>query len=149
MSLPAALQRGDIVIAAFPFTDLSSNKRRPAVVLAVRTGYPDVILAFISSVLPTIFETHDLPLLPSALGFSQTGLKVPSVIRLNKLATIDQHLVTRRIGKLTIHHLHTLDEKVTSALGIDIARYYTQERQRLATLLNNQGVEALLQALKN
>jgi hypothetical protein len=48
-----------------------------------------------------------------------------------------------------VQHLHAIDEKVISVLGVDIARYYAQERQRLATLLDKQGVEALLQALKN
>ncbi len=37
------LQRGDIVIVAFPFTDLRGNKRRPAIVIGSGTNQLDVI----------------------------------------------------------------------------------------------------------
>lgn len=46
------LHRGDIVIVAFPYTDLSMQKRRPALVLNEETEEGDVILAFIGTHLP-------------------------------------------------------------------------------------------------
>lgn len=52
MSFPT-LARGDIVLAAFPYTDLSMQKRRPALVLNENTDQGDVILAFISSQIPS------------------------------------------------------------------------------------------------
>lgn len=96
MSLPPPLlQRGDVVIAAFPFTDLSANKRRPALVLTAT--HADVILAFISSVFPPTFNSNEIPFIPTDGDFIQTGLKVPSILRLDKLATIDKLLVTRAL----------------------------------------------------
>lgn len=49
MLLPSSLIRGDVVLAAFPFTDLSSTKRRPAVIVGVDTALGDFTLAFITS----------------------------------------------------------------------------------------------------
>ena len=42
---------GDIVIAPFPFTDLTNSKIRPAVIVADLEG-DDYILAFITSTMP-------------------------------------------------------------------------------------------------
>ncbi len=41
------MEKGDIILIPFPFTDLSGNKTRPALVLI--NGELDVTLAFIST----------------------------------------------------------------------------------------------------
>ena len=40
--------KGDVVVVPFPFSDLSANKKRPALVVATLTG-DDVILCQITS----------------------------------------------------------------------------------------------------
>jgi hypothetical protein len=54
------LSRGSIVLAIYPFTDLSSARRRPALVVSA-TDRPgrDCILAFITSQ-PTVTDATDL-----------------------------------------------------------------------------------------
>ncbi len=47
-----AYRRGDIVLVSFPFTDLASSKRRPALVLSpdsFNTAGEDLVLAAVTS----------------------------------------------------------------------------------------------------
>ncbi len=92
------MKQGDIVLIPFPFTDLSGNKVRPALVLAVTVL--DVTLAFITTQLQWQ-EATDVVLSPS----DQNGLKKLSLIRLSKLATIDRKLAQGRLGDLTTPEL--------------------------------------------
>ena len=86
--------KGDNLLIPFPFTDLSGNKYRPALVLA--TGNMDVTVAFISTQIQWKEETDSL-LSPN----TENGLKKDSLLRLSKLATIDKDLVIGRLAKLT------------------------------------------------
>ena len=43
------MKKGDIVLVRFPFTDMSSEKLRPALVLAPENQEKDVVLAFITT----------------------------------------------------------------------------------------------------
>ena len=55
------MERGTIVLTLFPFTDLTSAKRRPAVVISKLSEYKtDAIVAFISSVIPNEISETDL-----------------------------------------------------------------------------------------
>ena len=48
------MKKGDIVLVRFPFTDMSSEKLRPALVLAPENQEKDVVLAFITTQLNTL-----------------------------------------------------------------------------------------------
>ena len=45
------LHHGDVVLVPFPFADLSGRKVRPAVIVSTDPQGPELILAFITSVL--------------------------------------------------------------------------------------------------
>lgn len=139
-----ALRRGDIVITAFSYTDLTSSKRRPVLVLGGDPVGGDVILVFISSVVPSALSIHDLLLMPSHPEFAVAGLKVPSVLRVDKIGTIARRLVTRRIGRLGSTWQAEVDQKLVAVLGIDTSRYAAAERARLAAVLARDGVETLI-----
>jgi len=117
-----ALARGDIVVAAFPYTDLSGQKRRPALVLNENTEYGDVILAFISTQVPAYSSPTSILLANTDPDFQQTGLKTDSVIRLDKLATIERRLITRRLGKLGQSKLSSVDKALLVALHISLSQ---------------------------
>ena len=51
--------KGDVVVAPFPFSDLTRAKRRPAVVVAALTG-DDVLLSQITS--KAVADTYAIPL---------------------------------------------------------------------------------------
>jgi len=116
------LTRGDIVVAAFPYTDLSGQKRRPALVLNDNTAHGDVILAFISTQIPSQLSPTSILLTNTDPDFQQTGLKTDSVIRLDKLATIERRVITRRLGKLSPSKLFVVDKALLAALQISLSQ---------------------------
>jgi mRNA interferase MazF len=76
---------GSIVLARFPFTDLSGDKRRPALVVSRDNDRrPDLVVCFITSVPRGGPDTASIP---TTAG---TGLKRPSLVRFDKLATLDR-----------------------------------------------------------
>jgi mRNA interferase MazF len=113
--------RGSVVLIRYPFTDLSSVKVRPAIVLTPDWLMPkveDVICLFVSSnvshdLLPTDF-VYD----PSDTSFSKSGLKQRSVLRAHKLAVLHRALVLRMIGKIEGRIMNELGRRVQIALGL-------------------------------
>lgn len=89
--LARPLERGDIVLVSFPFTDLSSQKVRPALILTPDSAASDFLLAFISSVVQIdAANPTDFVLEQDHPDFPSTGLKKTSVFRMNKLLTINK-----------------------------------------------------------
>lgn len=111
------MERGDIVLVRFPFTDLSSSKLRPALVLAPCNKYEDVILAFISSVVEETDDT-DYVLKEDDKDFPETGLKRTSVFKMAKLATLSKDLISGEIGFVSARLQEKLDKKLEIALNL-------------------------------
>ncbi|MFC0776068.1 type II toxin-antitoxin system PemK/MazF family toxin [Terrimonas alba] len=99
------MAKGDIVLITFPFTDLSGNKLRPAVVLAGTNA--DLTVCFITTQ-SQWQEPTDVVLLPN----STNGLKKQSLIKASKIATLDKTLVKGLLGKLTSTELTDLNSKL-------------------------------------
>lgn len=84
---------GSIVLARFPFTDLSGDKRRPALVVSRdNERRDDVVVCFITSVPRT---GPDMAALAAEPG---TGLKVASAVRFDKLATLERSVIAGKLG---------------------------------------------------
>jgi mRNA interferase MazF len=84
---------GAVVLTDFPFTDLSAAKRRPALVISTdNERRVDVVVVYITSV-PRI-EPDAVPIMPTP----GNGLKVPSLVRFDKLATINKAILAGRLG---------------------------------------------------
>jgi mRNA interferase MazF len=86
-----------IVLIHFPFTDLSSTKLRPALIL--HEDEKDVVAAFISSKVEKVRVT-DILINKSQNEFNQTGLKVDSILKLDKIATLNKKLILGKIGEI-------------------------------------------------
>jgi len=82
--------RNDVVLLPIPFTDLTSRKVRPAIVIG-RNG-ADLFLVPISSVLTnTDFVLKD---------WRAAGLNVPSGVK-SQLATVEERLVLKVVGTVS------------------------------------------------
>jgi len=93
-------KRGQVVLVPFPFTDLTSVKQRPALVVSAdqfNASRPDVILAAITSQISP--QLGDDEMLVSVAELAQWGLPKPSVLKLAKLFTIHQGLIRKSLGK--------------------------------------------------
>ena len=74
-------------------------KLRPVLLLTGPVGsVPEVLVAYISSVIPAQPLPSDLILDPNKLEFRSTHLKSASVVRLHKLATIHSSSLARYLG---------------------------------------------------
>ncbi|MEX2706742.1 MAG: type II toxin-antitoxin system PemK/MazF family toxin [Candidatus Freyrarchaeum guaymaensis] len=90
--------KGKIVLIPFPFTDLTAAKMRPALVL--HEGRKDAIVALISSRVPKAPTITDVVIGQNHPEFKLTGLKVDSIIKLDKVATILKKFVIGEIGEV-------------------------------------------------
>ena len=99
------MKKGNIILIPFPFTDLTGKKLRPAIIL-IATDY-DLTVSFITSQIKWK-ENTDLELLPTNLN----GIKIPSLIRLSKIATIDRSLAIGKLGELQHNEIMELNNKL-------------------------------------
>jgi mRNA interferase MazF len=87
------LNFGDIVLLKFPFTDGKSHKKRPALILNDFDD-GDILVCRITS---QIYKTTNDIFIDE---LKESGLKLPSVIRVHKIATLEKSLVEFTIGIL-------------------------------------------------
>jgi len=96
--------KGDVVVVPSPFSDLSTVKRRPALVIAAPGG-DDVILCQITS--QQIRDRYAVGI--TELDFAEGTLRKPSNVRPNRLFSASTNLILYRAG-------HLNDPVVTSVI---------------------------------
>lgn len=107
------MRPGEIFLAQFPFGDVPGSetfqrmKLRPVLLLTGSLGpVPEVLVAYISSVIPTEKLASDIvarlrySFQTGRTRFRSTGLKTESVLRLHKLATIHRASLVRNLGAI-------------------------------------------------
>ena len=87
------IETGTIVLLKFPFSDGIGFKRRPALVLK-DFGDGDLLVCRITS---KIYKSKYDIYLRTWLHF---GLKLPSVIRVHKLATLETEMIESIMGQI-------------------------------------------------
>lgn len=119
MKMPTAtsevtLSTGDIVVVPFPYADMLTEKRRPALVISnakFNRKHGLVWVAMITSAENRSWPGDiDLPL-------SKTGLSAPSRIRVAKIATIDAARVVRKAGKIETSTADAVSKRLTEILA--------------------------------
>lgn len=89
--------KGEIVLFEFPFSDLSSRKLRPCLVLSEIFG-DDIVLCQITSQ-HISKDSYSLPLQSSELVIG--SLYIDSFIRCNKLFTATVSQISRTVGRIS------------------------------------------------
>ena len=113
------MTNGKVVLVPFPFDDLSGAKVRPAVCLTNPVGpHHHVILAFITSRVPTDLTETDIVLDASDPGLDSTGLRVPSTLRLHRVMTVSTSLILRELGELPRHVRTLVAAKLRDLFGL-------------------------------
>ncbi len=107
----------DVVVVPFPFTERSTTKRRPALVLSAARNFNkqvgQSVLAMITSA-----KNSSWPLDVEIEDLDSAGLPSASIVRM-KLFTLDDRFIIRKAGVLsktdtlaildTLHQLFTLE----------------------------------------
>ena len=106
------MAKGDIILISFPFTDLTGNKMRPAVILTEDKF--DATVCFITSQIGWQ-ESTDILVAPN----SANGLKKQSLIRTSKIATLEKSLIKGIIGKLSESEILELNKKLIQLLKLN------------------------------
>lgn len=104
--------KGDIVLTQFPFTDLSQTKLRPSVVLWSDSPKDEITLCFISSQNIDNLTSNEFVIKDSDPEFPTTGLRVSSKVRVARIATLNQMLIVRCLGKLETQQIQKLNSKM-------------------------------------
>ena len=116
------VQRGDVVLVDYPFSDGSGSKVRPTVVVQAdqwNARLDDAILAVVTSSEKRRVPTPTQFLIEvSTVDGQLTGLRADSVVQCGNLATYAQDRIIRIMGRLADSHMDQLDECLSAALGL-------------------------------
>jgi mRNA-degrading endonuclease toxin of MazEF toxin-antitoxin module len=113
------MQADEIYLASFPFGDVPGMKLRPVLLLTGALGnVPEVLVAYISSVVPATLLATDILIDPALAQNAVTKLKGKSVVRLHKLATIHASSVARCLGAIPPALRLEVDQKLRTMLGL-------------------------------
>ena len=91
-------KKWDIILVPFPFTDLKTTKKRPALIISPNeyNDKLDVIIAFITSKLDLEYRIGDYKI----KEWKKSSLPKPSMLRM-KFATIDKSIIIKTLGILS------------------------------------------------
>lgn len=106
---------GDILLVPFPFTDQTSVKKRPTVVISsnkYNNRKPDLIIMAITSQLNTSVSFGEMII----TDWKSAGLLKPSIIK-PVITTIEKSLIIKKLGELEASDLNKLEELIGLILG--------------------------------
>jgi mRNA interferase MazF len=84
---------GDVLLVPVVFSDGGGHKKRP-VVIVYDSGDADLLVAPVTS--QAARSPRDVPV----VNWQRAGLRLPSIVRLEKLATVEKSTVVKKMGRL-------------------------------------------------
>lgn len=113
--------KGTIVLVPFPYTNLSQQKARPALIVSsdhYNQLFQDFILVAISSRVQSIVNEYEVLLESSHSSFLKTGLRAKSIIKCNKIITLEQKMVYTAIGSLDENLIGLVDSLIAKSMAL-------------------------------
>ncbi len=108
------ISEGQIVLFRFPQTDQTIGKLRPALVIRRLPGpHNDWLICMVSSHLDQKVPDFDEIITPDDLDFKESGLKVPSLIRIGRLAVVDADILLGKLGQIDTQRLLRIKQKIS------------------------------------
>ena len=107
------LSIGQVVLATFPFSDLTVSKNRPCLVIGI-SDFDDVLLCQITSNEYGSKKTISL----LKVDFTQGEIVHDSFVRPNKIATISSNRIIRILGTINNNKLNEIKQSLKTILEI-------------------------------
>lgn len=107
----ATFVKGDVVVVNFPFSDLTSAKRRPALVVA-ELSKNDVLLCQITSQ----FASDSSTTLIENSDFLSGSLSKASYVKSNRVFTANERIIAYKVGALNLEKTNEVITKLISIL---------------------------------
>jgi mRNA interferase MazF len=109
-------EQGDIVLIPVPFTDLSSQKRRPVIVVSNdaynRRSADVVVVAMTSNPAKASFSFQ-----VAASDLAEGSLNRPGTVRVDKIYTLAQSIIVKKFGKTSpqvVQRIRQMLESITA-----------------------------------
>ncbi|MCI0461758.1 MAG: type II toxin-antitoxin system PemK/MazF family toxin [Gemmataceae bacterium] len=114
------MNRGDVVLADFPFQDVPGSKVRPALVVqndADNAALDNTILAMITGSKRGLGRPTNVLVDPATPEGASSGLTGPSLVKCGNLATVRQERVIKHMGRLSDVLMQKVNDALKAALG--------------------------------
>jgi len=109
---------GQIVLFPFPQANLASGKTRPALLLGKLPGpYSDWLICMISSQMHQYIKDFDEIVDTSDPDFANSGLKTSSVIRVGRVAVVEENILLGAVGEIDAERLKRIKKKFSDWLN--------------------------------
>ncbi len=108
----------EIILIPFPYSDLSQNKKRPAIILSNgdhNSKNEDVICCAITSNPRNYADSIDI----ASKDLDLWNLPYDSRVKPNKIFTLSQGLIVKKLGRLNIAKCKEVVEKLNMCIEID------------------------------
>jgi len=116
------LKSGHVSLVRFPRTNLVEGKYRPVLLLARMPGpFSDWLVCAITSQLRHAVANWDEEIEEVDDDFESSGLKEHSLIRIGKLATVEEEMLEGVLGEISSHRLAAIVSKIADYLERRVA----------------------------
>ena len=109
-------KRGNVVLVPFPFSDQTSVKQRPSLVISVdafQERGPDLLIMAVTSQIRGPLKLGEFII----RDWQAAGLLKPSAVKA-AITTVEAKLVRRRLGRLSDYDLEQLNKMLQTLLGL-------------------------------